>query len=177
MWPLCCTVIPLRTLGLNFHLRTACIAAPLKTPEGFASITFALNTDPPSSTNNSITTTPSTLFNKAFLGYLGVILTKGINPPSPMYFPPPTKAPLVSIGILISGNLIGMKTNEDTVILLDDLLKETNIDFDKQMFGVYLPKDELLKRRNYEWFVRLNKVQIVAGNSNVSKLFSMSYSN
>tara|TARA_B110000261_G_scaffold71602_1_gene83462 strand:+ start:2100 stop:3062 length:963 start_codon:yes stop_codon:yes gene_type:complete len=78
---------------------------------------------------------------------------------------------------LISGNLIGMKTNEDTVILLDDLLKETNIDFDKQMFGVYLPKDELLKRRNYEWFVRLNKVQIVAGNSNVSKLFSMSYSN
>ena len=60
--------MPLRTLGLNFHLRTACIAAPLNTPEGFASITFALITDPPSSTNNSITTTPSTLFNKAFLG-------------------------------------------------------------------------------------------------------------
>jgi len=78
---------------------------------------------------------------------------------------------------LISGNLIGMKTNEGSVILLDDLLKETNIDFDRQMFGVYLPKDELLKRRNYEWFVRSNKVQIVAGNSNISKLFTMSYSN
>ena len=67
--------MPLRTLGLNFHLRTACIAAALKTPEGFASTTLAVTTDPPSSHNNSIQTTHSPFFNNAFRGYLGVILT------------------------------------------------------------------------------------------------------
>ena len=85
----------------------------------------------------------------------------------------------VNSGVMsvIPGNLLGTKTRDGYVILLDDLLKESHIKFDSDMFGIYLPKDEILKRRNYEWFVRSNKVQILSGNAILSKMFTLSYSN
>ena len=85
-----------------------------------------------------------------------------------------TNAGVMSI---IPGNLLGTKTKDGCVILLDDLLKETHVNFDSDMVGIYLPKDELLKRRNYEWFVRSNKVQILSGNTILAKMFTLSYSN
>ena len=85
----------------------------------------------------------------------------------------------VNAGVMsvMPGNLLGTKTKDGYVILLDDLLKETYINFDSDMVGIYLPKDELLKRRNYEWFVRSNKVQILSGNTILAKMFTLSYSN
>tara|TARA_B110001450_G_scaffold247640_1_gene262906 strand:+ start:988 stop:1950 length:963 start_codon:yes stop_codon:yes gene_type:complete len=85
----------------------------------------------------------------------------------------------VNSGVMsvIPGNLLGTKTKEGYVVLLDDLLKEGLIKFDSEMFGIYLPKDEMLKRRNYEWFVRSNKVQILSGNTILAKMFTLSYSN
>jgi len=85
----------------------------------------------------------------------------------------------VNAGVIsmIPGNLLGTKTTGGYVVLIDDLMKETKIDFDSKMCGIYLPKDEILKRRNYEWFVRLNKVQVLSGNTIISKMFTLSYSN
>jgi hypothetical protein len=78
---------------------------------------------------------------------------------------------------LIPGNLLGTKTKDGYVILIDDLLKETKVAFDVKMFGLYLPKNELLRRRNYEWFVRSNKVQVLSGNTVLANMFILSYSN
>ena len=35
--------------------------------------------------------------------------------------------------------------------------------------------DEIIKRHKFGWFARSNKVQILSGNTNVSKFFAMSY--
>lgn len=78
---------------------------------------------------------------------------------------------------MIPGNLLGTKTSEGYPILIDDLLKESKVDFDLNMFGIFIPKEDLLKRRNYEWFVRLNKVQILSSNIILAKMFTLSFSN
>ena len=61
--------------------------------------------------------------------------------------------------------------------LLDHLMGETRVDFDLNMAGLYIPKCELLKRLNYQWFMRLNKTQIVTSKTTIGKLFSLSFSN
>ena len=73
------------------------------------------------------------------------------------------------------GNLLGTKDIHNKSITIDDLLNNSNIEFDGEMFGVYLPKDEILKRRKYNWFSRSNKVQILSSNTNVAKLFASTY--
>tara|TARA_B100000900_G_C20534146_1_gene697618 strand:+ start:235 stop:1197 length:963 start_codon:yes stop_codon:yes gene_type:complete len=78
---------------------------------------------------------------------------------------------------IIPANLIGVKDVHDEVILLDDLMGETKVDFDNNMIGVYIPKCQLMKRRNYHWFVRMSKRQIVSSNVILGRLFKLSYTN
>jgi hypothetical protein len=75
----------------------------------------------------------------------------------------------------VPGNLLGTKTVNGDIIIIDDLLENSKIDFDKAAFGIYLPTDEILKRQKYGWFVRSNKVQILSSNTNVGKFFTLSY--
>jgi hypothetical protein len=75
----------------------------------------------------------------------------------------------------IPGNLMGTKTVKGDIIIIDDLLGNSKIEFDKEAFGIYLPSDEILKRQKYGWFGRSNKVQILSSNTNVGKLFTLSY--
>ena len=77
---------------------------------------------------------------------------------------------------LMGGNLVGTKDTEGELVLVDDLLGEKKVEFDKNMFGVYIPKDELLKRRNFQWFLRMSKVQIISSSVILGKLFTLSYS-
>ena len=60
-------------------------------------------------------------------------------------------------------------------ITVDHLLNNSNIEFDSEIVGVYIPKDEILKRRKYNWFARSNKVQILSSNTNIAKMFLLSY--
>ena len=76
---------------------------------------------------------------------------------------------------LMKGNLVGAKDVEGEVVLIDDLLSETKIEFDNSMFGVYISKNELLKRRNLQWFLKMSKVQIISSNVILGKLFTLSY--
>ena len=75
----------------------------------------------------------------------------------------------------IPGNLMGIKTIAGDIIVIDDLLENSKIEFDRTAFGIYLPSDEILKRHKYGWFVRSNKVQILSSNTNVGKMFTLSY--
>lgn len=78
---------------------------------------------------------------------------------------------------LIGSDLVGTKDMEGDTVLLEHLLGEKKIEFNKNMFGVYIPKDELLKRNKYQWFTRMSKVQIISSNVILGKLFTLSYSN
>ena len=78
---------------------------------------------------------------------------------------------------IIPANILGCKTVGGDQILLDHLMGESRIDFDLNMVGFYIPKCELSKRLNYQWFMRLNKTQIVTSKTTIGKLFSLSFSN
>jgi hypothetical protein len=63
--------------------------------------------------------------------------------------------------IKINGKQIGTKTLDDRMVLLDDLLSNEYIDFYSDAHGIYIPADEVLVRRHYEWFSRLSETQVL----------------
>lgn len=77
--------------------------------------------------------------------------------------------------ILINGELIGIKKRTGKPILLDDLMEEAFLDVDmKKIYGIYIPKDELLKRPKYQWFAILPYEDVLNSNVILSKFFKSS---
>jgi hypothetical protein len=70
---------------------------------------------------------------------------------------------------LISGIEVGTKTMDEEVIYVDDLLSEEYIHFYPKMYGIWIPADQILKRRKYEWFARMSPEQIFQGNFILAK--------
>ena len=72
---------------------------------------------------------------------------------------------------LLSGKLIGTIDIKDKPIIVDDLLSENFIDFDNNLFGIYIPGNEILGRSKYAWFARLSPKQVLENNSILGKHF------
>uniref|UniRef100_A0A6C0EVW7 Uncharacterized protein n=1 Tax=viral metagenome TaxID=1070528 RepID=A0A6C0EVW7_9ZZZZ len=70
---------------------------------------------------------------------------------------------------LIEGKMIGVKTMDDTPILIDHLLSNQYIDLYPKTYGIYIPADEILSRRHYEWFARLSPKQVLESKVILSK--------
>jgi len=70
---------------------------------------------------------------------------------------------------LIPGKLIGTKTMDDTMILVDNLLSNDYIDLYPQAYGIYIPSKEILNRRHYEWFARMSQTQVLESNVIICK--------
>jgi len=70
---------------------------------------------------------------------------------------------------LIPGKLVGTKTMDDTMILVDNLLSNDYIDLYPKAYGIYIPSKEILNRRHYEWFARLSPKQILESNTIIGK--------
>jgi hypothetical protein len=53
----------------------------------------------------------------------------------------------------ISGTMIGVKSLKGRPILLEELMEEAPLDLSPvELFGIYIPADEILRRPKYEWF-------------------------
>ena len=72
---------------------------------------------------------------------------------------------------MIPGTDLGVKTMENKPVLVDDLLGEDYIKLHDGMYGIWIPAASILKRRNYEWFARLNNEQIFQGKFILAKYF------
>ena len=72
---------------------------------------------------------------------------------------------------MIPGTDVGVKTMENKPVLVDDLLGEDYIKLHDGMYGIWIPAASILKRRNYEWFARLNNEQIFQGKFILAKYF------
>lgn len=66
---------------------------------------------------------------------------------------------------MIPGTDIGVKTVEDQPILLEDLMSQQYLKLYNGAYGIYIPADEILKRRHYEWFARLSQKQVLESNT------------
>jgi hypothetical protein len=76
---------------------------------------------------------------------------------------------------VVNGEYFGIKTQSGKPILLDDLMEEAFLDVDmKKIYGIYIPKDELLKRPKYQWFAILPYEDILNSNIILSKIFKSS---
>ena len=71
---------------------------------------------------------------------------------------------------LIGGSEIGVKTTRGEPVVIDDLLGNTYIQFKKNIYGVYIPADDILKRSKFEWFARMNIKQVLDSDTIVGKL-------
>ena len=75
---------------------------------------------------------------------------------------------------LIDGKALGVKTNDNEVILIDDLVGNSYLDINSDFHGLYIPSDELLKRTKLNWFVRLERSEILRSNTNIGKYLLLS---
>jgi len=66
---------------------------------------------------------------------------------------------------LIPGVDIGTKTVDDQPILLEDLISQQYLNIYPQTYGILIPADELLNRRQYGWFVRMSQKQVLQSNT------------
>ena len=62
---------------------------------------------------------------------------------------------------IISGKKIGIKTTNNTPMLVEDLLGSSIINIAKFAHGILIPSDTILKRTKYEWFLRMSIGQIL----------------
>ncbi len=70
---------------------------------------------------------------------------------------------------IIGGKEVGTKTLNDVPVLVDMLLSNDYIDFYKNMYGIWIPASQILKRRHYEWFSRMDTRQILESNTIIGK--------
>jgi len=66
---------------------------------------------------------------------------------------------------MIDGVEIGTKTIDEKPILIDDLMSNQYLNLYKGTYGILIPADEVLKRKNYEWFARLSAKQAMQSNT------------
>jgi hypothetical protein len=62
---------------------------------------------------------------------------------------------------LIEGQEIGTKTNDETQIILDDLMSNNYLKLYQGTYGILIPAEELLIRVKYGWFIRLSPKQVL----------------
>lgn len=70
---------------------------------------------------------------------------------------------------IIDGKLIGTKTLNDEPILIDDLLSNNYIDLYAKTYGIWIPSEQILNRRHYEWYARLSPRQVLESEVILSK--------
>ena len=70
---------------------------------------------------------------------------------------------------IIKAELIGAKKQDDSPVILDNLMSDTNIELSKESFGLYIPSAELIQRRQYGWFVRMSPSQVLESNTQIAK--------
>ena len=66
---------------------------------------------------------------------------------------------------LISGVDVGIKNVDDKPIKLEELMSNNYLDIYPQTYGIWIPADQLLKRRQYEWFTRLSHKEVLESNT------------
>lgn len=70
---------------------------------------------------------------------------------------------------LIPGTDVGTKTVDEGPVTVDTLLSEDYIHFYPKMYGIWIPSEQILKRRKFEWFARMSPEQIFQGNFILAK--------
>lgn len=69
----------------------------------------------------------------------------------------------------ISGKFIGTKTEDNKLVTLEDLISSKNLDLTFNLYGLYIPRNELLSRTNHNWFTYLAVEEVLKSKTNIGK--------
>jgi hypothetical protein len=75
---------------------------------------------------------------------------------------------------MIDGNELGVKTLDGDPVMVEELLGENYINFYRDMYGIWIPWENILKRTKYNWFVRMSPEQVLKGNFILAKYMLLS---
>jgi hypothetical protein len=75
---------------------------------------------------------------------------------------------------LIDGVEIGTKSIDDKQVLIDNLMSNHYLDLYPGTYGILIPADEVLSRRNYEWFTRLSEKQVLESDTIIGNYLLLS---
>ena len=70
---------------------------------------------------------------------------------------------------LIGGEFIGIKTNKRKPVLIEELMEDNFLDLNENMYGIYIPEDEILLRPKFSWFAVLSTEQLLETNIFIAK--------
>jgi len=70
---------------------------------------------------------------------------------------------------LVGGELVGVKTAKRQSILLDNLMEEEYLDLSPNCVGIYIPEEELLSRKKYQWFSVLPTEDLMNTTSSITR--------
>ena len=70
---------------------------------------------------------------------------------------------------LINGNELGVKTLDGDPVTVEQLLGDDYINYYRDMYGIWIPWESILKRTKYNWFVRMSPEQILNSNFILAK--------
>jgi hypothetical protein len=71
--------------------------------------------------------------------------------------------------MLIDGLEVGTKTIDDEPIKVENLISSNYIKLYPNTYGIWIPANDILNRRNYEWFARLSPKQVLQSNTIIGK--------
>lgn len=75
---------------------------------------------------------------------------------------------------LVGGELIGIKTNKQKPVLIEDLTEEAYLDLHPHVVGIQIPSEDILKRTKYQWFAAMNSQQLLNTNMIIAKYIKAS---
>ena len=75
---------------------------------------------------------------------------------------------------IVDGGKIGIKDENKKPVIIDDLMGESFINFDDDLYGIYIPSDEMLKRKKYEWFASRSSEDVLNSKTIISKYLKSS---
>jgi len=75
---------------------------------------------------------------------------------------------------LIGGEYIGVKSHKRKPILLENLMEEEFLDTIPNLFGIYIPREQILKRTKYQWFAVLSSEELLKSNAIIVKYLKAS---
>jgi hypothetical protein len=76
---------------------------------------------------------------------------------------------------IVNGYAIGIKDKHDKPIELEDLFSyNKKIEFSDKLYGINLPRKEILSRNKYNWLAALNEEDVLKSNINIVKYIKVS---
>ena len=70
---------------------------------------------------------------------------------------------------IIPAKKLGTSTIRNKQVFIQDLINSSYINLDEDKYGIYIPWDDIINRRAFQWFARLSPKQVLESDTVIGK--------